>query len=62
VLTAEGAEVERGQPLLILEAMKMEHSIVAPVDGRVTALRYAAGELVSEGAELLVLEAEGGAA
>ena len=37
----------------------MEHSILAPVDGAVTALRFAAGELVSEGAELLLLEAEG---
>jgi Acetyl/propionyl-CoA carboxylase, alpha subunit len=56
VLVQQGMHVRRGTPLLILEAMKMEHTIAAPADGTVQALHYAAGELVEEGAELLVLE------
>ncbi|HEU4350488.1 MAG TPA: acetyl/propionyl/methylcrotonyl-CoA carboxylase subunit alpha [Burkholderiales bacterium] len=55
VLTAAGAKVTRGQALLILEAMKMEHTIVAPVDGVVQAIHYGAGEQVLEGAELVTL-------
>ena len=48
--------MSRGAPLLVLEAMKMEHTIAAPGDGEVTELHYAAGELVEEGAELLTLD------
>ena len=58
VQVRRGARVERGTPLLVLEAMKMEHAIVAPGRGRVTEIHYAAGELVEEGAELLALELE----
>jgi 3-methylcrotonyl-CoA carboxylase alpha subunit len=50
---ATGQRVERGQPLLILEAMKMEHTLTAPADGEVLAVHYAAGDMVEEGAELL---------
>jgi 3-methylcrotonyl-CoA carboxylase alpha subunit len=57
VLVAAGARVTRGQPLLLLEAMKMEHAVKAPADGIVTALRYQAGDLVEEGAELCDFEA-----
>ncbi|MGE0719254.1 MAG: biotin/lipoyl-containing protein, partial [Alphaproteobacteria bacterium] len=57
VLVAEGDRVGRGQPLMVLEAMKMEHTIAAPADGRVATLRYREGDLVDEGAELLSLEA-----
>ncbi|MBM3541223.1 MAG: acetyl/propionyl/methylcrotonyl-CoA carboxylase subunit alpha [Alphaproteobacteria bacterium] len=57
VMVAAGAVVARGSPLLVLEAMKMEHTIVAPADGTVTELRFAEGEQVPEGAELLVFEA-----
>ncbi len=53
-----GARVVRGAPLLVLEAMKMEHTIAAPADGRVTEIHYATGDLVEEGAELLALELE----
>jgi len=53
---APGARVERGAPLLVLEAMKMEHTISAPGDGLVTAIHFAAGELVEEGAELVVFD------
>jgi 3-methylcrotonyl-CoA carboxylase alpha subunit len=54
VLTEAGAEVARGAPLLVLEAMKMEHTIAAPADGTIEAVRYAVGDLVEEGAELIV--------
>ncbi|WP_119168854.1 acetyl/propionyl/methylcrotonyl-CoA carboxylase subunit alpha [Algihabitans albus] len=53
VLVEAGAEVTAGQPLIVLEAMKMEHTLSAPADGRIAALRYAAGDLVEEGVELL---------
>jgi 3-methylcrotonyl-CoA carboxylase alpha subunit len=56
VLVAPGAQVARGAPLMILEAMKMEHTIAAPHDGRVGAIHFQAGEQVDEGAELLKLE------
>ena len=51
-----GDDVVRGTPLLVLEAMKMEHTITAPVDGTVTRVRYAVGDLVEEGSDLLELE------
>jgi len=57
VLVAEGDTVEAGQPLIILEAMKMEHTINAPTAGSVSEVLYAAGDLVGDGAELLILEA-----
>ena len=56
-LIAAGDRVGRGAPLLVLEAMKMEHTIVAPGDGRIAALRYAEGDQVEEGAVLLDFEA-----
>ena len=56
LLVDAGAKVEKGQPLLILEAMKMEHTITAPTAGTVKEIRYAAGEQVLEGAELIRLE------
>ncbi|HEY0523593.1 MAG TPA: acetyl/propionyl/methylcrotonyl-CoA carboxylase subunit alpha [Stellaceae bacterium] len=58
VLAEPGAQVKRGQPLLVLEAMKMEHTIAAPADGRLAALCCAVGDLVDEGAELVVFEPE----
>jgi 3-methylcrotonyl-CoA carboxylase alpha subunit len=57
VLVQAGANVARGTPLVILEAMKMEHTIAAPRDGRVAEIHFKAGEQVDEGAELLRLEA-----
>ncbi len=56
VLVEPGAEVRKGQPLLVLEAMKMEHTVVSPRDGRVAAVHFAAGALVGEGAQLVALE------
>jgi 3-methylcrotonyl-CoA carboxylase alpha subunit len=52
-----GATVKRGVPLLVLEAMKMEHTIAAPADGVVERLRYKVGDQVEEGAELVVFKA-----
>jgi 3-methylcrotonyl-CoA carboxylase alpha subunit len=56
LLVAAGAQVRKGDSLLILEAMKMEHTITAPADGRVKEIHYAAGEQVLEGAQLITLE------
>jgi len=55
-----GAAVTRGAPLLVLEAMKMEHVITAPSDGVVSAVHFAVGQQVEEGAELVVLDAPDG--
>ncbi|MDE2362037.1 MAG: acetyl/propionyl/methylcrotonyl-CoA carboxylase subunit alpha [Hyphomicrobiales bacterium] len=57
LLVEPGASVERGQPLLILEAMKMEHTITAPSAGLVKAHRFAVGDQVGDGAELVDFEA-----
>ncbi len=54
-LVAAGARVTRGQPLAVMEAMKMEHTLSAPRDGVVEALLYAVGDAVAEGGELLRL-------
>ena len=50
-----GDTVTKGQPLAVMEAMKMEHTIAAPADGVVQELLYAPGDQVTEGAELLKL-------
>ncbi|MFO1427514.1 MAG: biotin/lipoyl-containing protein, partial [Steroidobacteraceae bacterium] len=55
LFVAAGQAVERGQPLLVLEAMKMEHTLRAPHAGQVAALRAAVGTRVTEGAELLII-------
>ena len=52
-LAKAGDTVMQGQPLAVMEAMKMEHTIAAPRDGRVTELLYAVGDQVDEGGELL---------
>ena len=57
VLVSLGDAVKKGQPLIIMEAMKMEHTIVAPQDGTVEAIYFAAKEQVKEGAELVALVA-----
>ena len=48
-----GDLVKKGQPLAVMEAMKMEHTIAAPADGTVIELMYAPGDQVAEGEELL---------
>ena len=55
VFVTDGQAVHAGDPLLILEAMKMEHTMRAPSDGTVAALHYATGDQVPAGAVLLDL-------
>ena len=57
VLVDKGKSVEKGAPLLIMEAMKMEHTIAAPANGTVEDLLYAVGDQVAEGAQLLAFKA-----
>jgi 3-methylcrotonyl-CoA carboxylase alpha subunit len=56
ISTTAGARVERGAPLLVMEAMKMEHTIVAPTDGVVAEVMFGVGDQVDEGAELVRFE------
>lgn len=56
VVAQVGQNIQEGDTLLVLEAMKMEHTIAAPRAGVVKKILYGAGEQVTEGAELLVLE------
>ena len=53
LLVAPDVVVEQGTPLLIMEAMKMEHTISAPAKGSIAELLYAVGDQVAEGAQLL---------
>jgi 3-methylcrotonyl-CoA carboxylase alpha subunit len=56
VLVGEGDEVEEGQVLLVLEAMKMEQPVAAPHAGRIASLPYGEGTLVPGGAVLAEIE------
>tara|TARA_B110001452_G_scaffold257199_1_gene251175 strand:+ start:3657 stop:5561 length:1905 start_codon:yes stop_codon:yes gene_type:complete len=56
LLVNTGVAVTKGDTLLVMEAMKMEHTIVAPSDGMVTEFYFQAGELVDGGSELLSFE------
>ena len=60
VLVAKGDVVTKDQPLIIVEAMKMEHTILSPKDGLVDDVFYKAGDQVLEGAELLAIEEQKG--
>ena len=51
-----GDEVKKGQTIIILEAMKMENSINADKDGKVTAINVSKGESVLEGTDLVIIE------
>jgi 3-methylcrotonyl-CoA carboxylase alpha subunit len=55
-LVEPGSTVVKGAPLLILEAMKMEHTICAPANGTLRGFRAAVGEQVREGVELIDFE------
>ena len=55
VMVKVGDKVVRGAPLIVLEAMKMEHTIVAPADGVVASVNFAVGERVAEGSSLVDL-------
>jgi 3-methylcrotonyl-CoA carboxylase alpha subunit len=58
VLVSSGERVDKGQPLMILEAMKMEHTIVAPAGGVVAQVCFARGDQVREGEQLFQFEKE----
>jgi propionyl-CoA carboxylase alpha chain len=55
---AVGQEITAGQPVLVLEAMKMEHQIVAPAAGRLSQIRVAPGDQVQAGDVLATVAAE----
>jgi pyruvate carboxylase subunit B len=54
-LVKEGDEVKVGSPIVILEAMKMENEIVAPVSGKIKALNFKAGDKVAGGTVLAII-------
>ncbi|MCW5745322.1 MAG: acetyl/propionyl/methylcrotonyl-CoA carboxylase subunit alpha [Alphaproteobacteria bacterium] len=56
VRVKDGEKVARGQPVIVLEAMKMEHTLTAPSDGTIKRLLFAAGDQVQDGAELAEFE------
>lgn len=56
VLKSEGEEVTKGDTVLILEAMKMEHAIKATADGKVKKICFKEGELVTGGVQLVEIE------
>ena len=56
-----GQSVRKGDPLVTLEAMKMEHTLCAPSDGTVRAVHVAVGDQVQEGMELIELETDSAA-
>lgn len=58
VLVKPGAVVEKGTTLIVMEAMKMEHTIGAPAAGTVSEVLYAVGDQVADGAQLLVLDVQ----
>ena len=55
VLVGEGDEVQRGQPLIVLEAMKMEIKVTAPQAGRVAKVLVKPGQVVDRGQEVIEL-------
>jgi 3-methylcrotonyl-CoA carboxylase alpha subunit len=59
ILVAPGTVVRRGAPLVVLEAMKMELTLVAPSDGTVATIRHAVDDMVEEGTELVTFVATG---
>jgi 3-methylcrotonyl-CoA carboxylase alpha subunit len=56
VAVTKGQQVAAGEVLMVIEAMKMEHTITAPYAGTVKSIHFARGERVPEGSELLELE------
>jgi len=53
VFVTPGHQVKKGDPLMILEAMKMEHQIKSPIDGEVKKILFKEGERVSQDEELV---------
>ena len=59
IMVAVGDRVERGAPLLVLEAMKMEITVVAPAAGTVSGIPHRLGDMVQEGAVLVTFSPAG---
>lgn len=57
ILVAAGDVVTKGRPVLVLEAMKMEHTLKAPMDGSVAAVKCSVGDVVQAAQELVTLAA-----
>ncbi|TFH87263.1 acetyl/propionyl/methylcrotonyl-CoA carboxylase subunit alpha [Billgrantia azerbaijanica] len=58
LLVEAGQKVEKGMPLMVMEAMKMEHTMTAPADGHVESFHFQAGETVGQGDVLLEFAAD----
>ncbi|NEK55917.1 3-methylcrotonyl-CoA carboxylase, partial [Rhizobium leguminosarum] len=56
VLAAPGQTVTKGAPLVVMEAMKMEHTLTAPANGVVESVLYGVGDQVTEGVQLLAFK------
>jgi acetyl/propionyl-CoA carboxylase alpha subunit len=56
VKAAAGKDVKKGDPLVVMEAMKMEHTLVAPRDGKIIEVGARAGTQTAEGVTLVKLE------
>ncbi|MGA2567560.1 MAG: acetyl-CoA carboxylase biotin carboxyl carrier protein subunit, partial [Pseudolabrys sp.] len=59
LLVEQGERVTRGQRLAIIEAMKMEHTLHAPIDGTVTEIAVAQDAQVAEGAKVMLIDPAG---
>ncbi len=59
VMVEVGQKVTKGSPLIVMEAMKMEHTIRAPADGVVEKIHYNTNEIVQEKQQLISIKAEG---
>jgi len=57
LLVERGARVARGQRVAVIEAMKMEHTLVAPIDGTVAEIAVAQDAQVAEGGKVMVIVA-----
>jgi len=55
VLVKKDARVERGQRVAVIEAMKMEHTVVAPIEGTIAEVFVAKDSQVAEGARVMVI-------
>jgi 3-methylcrotonyl-CoA carboxylase alpha subunit len=56
LLVEKGSRVVRGERVAVIEAMKMEHTLVAPLDGTVAEITVAIDEQVPEGAKIMLIE------
>ncbi len=58
LLVQPGERVEKGMALMVMEAMKMEHTLTAPADGQVESFHFQAGDTVGQGDVLLEFAAD----